>query len=195
MNWTAQQAAIKAAVVAALGVSASQVRWQHEADAATWAPFPSVLLSLRNPRGLGIDQVRYDYDAQAEALIPTYEGPREVTVEIKIESDSQVPGADAVGQLSSQLRTRLRWHRIRAELDTAELGLSTIGQTVQADYRSDGRMVSAAVTEVLLLAAETESDTVSSGIYFDTVEVESETLNGPDGEPLPEQENLTIPEE
>src|SRR5688500_4378618 len=129
MNWPTLQAAIKAAIVSALGVTDSQVRWRDEASAATWGAFPSIRLALQDPRAIGIDQVSYAYDADADEYQPTHEGNREITIEVRIESDSQAPGADAVGYLASRMRTRIRWQSIQTALSEAGLAVSLCGPT------------------------------------------------------------------
>src|SRR5687768_850549 len=175
MNWPTLQAAIKTAMVSALGVDATQVRWSNEANAATWGAFPTIRLALKNPRAVGIDQISYSYDADADEYQPTHEGNREFTIQVRLESDSQSPGADAVGYLASRMRTRIRWQSIQTALSDAGLAVSLCGPTQQIDYRSDGRMMSASITELVLLATESDRDTLSTGDYFETIAVSSES--------------------
>lgn len=191
MNFATLQAAMKAAIVSASGIASTRVRWAHESAAATWIAYPCAVLQLKHPRAVGVDQIVYTYDGGEDTLYPTHEGPREMLLEVKIETDTQVPGSDVM-QIASDLVTRIRRESVRSAMLTAGLALATIEPVVYAGYRSDDRMLSAAVVEMRLLAAETDRDSLSTGDYITDVSGVSETLYGPDGAALPE-ESFEVP--
>lgn len=169
MNWGAMQEAMRVAVCAAVGCPLEQCHWVHARPAAAWINFPMVQLQLRSPRTVGVDETRYR--TVEDRYQESQEGPREFILEIRIETETQVPGIDT-WQLSSQMRARLRKPSILAVFQNAGMGIGAIAQTNYAGYQSDSRMISASITEVTMLAAETDSDTLSSSDYFSHVDLE-----------------------
>ena len=169
MNWAAIQAAIKVAVVSALGVEERLVQWTNTAGAAQWRQPVRVDLTLRAPRAIGVDEARREYDAGSDSLQWEQTGPRVFTVQVKLEAETQSPGSETVGAMASTFRTRLQRKSILAALRTAGVALSSIGVTTDADYKADGRMVSASITDVVWLAAESDQDPTASGDYIGKV--------------------------
>jgi hypothetical protein len=192
MNWATIREAIRQAVVSASGLSdTAAVQWRGTCIAGGWRPDPHVDLVLKQVAGLGVDEARAS--VQSGNLVTTLTGNRTLSVSIRVESQSQADGVESVGAIAGRIRTRLRRLGILTALKDADLALVEIQPVQNLDFASQGRFVSLAVLDVLLSSVENDTDTTpESADWFDTVLLSSDTLDGVDGLPLPEQVDETI---
>ena len=180
MIFAAIREALRLAVVSALDVPDTDVYWKgtnaanswHSWDPAAGRPPVRVELRLQLVQASGIDEVRQHYDSGSGMRTEELCGNRELTVSVRIESESQADGEDAVGQLASYLRTRLRRPTILAALQAAGLGLADILPTVTADYVDQDRDLSVSVTDLLVLAAESDKAAPTGTGWIEKVAVE-----------------------
>lgn len=196
MNWARTQEAIRVLVSEAARIPLERVQWQDTAQAGTWRAYPCVDLVLKNPLAVGTDSfVRVDSRTDDAPLEIQQVGARTFSVEVRIETTNQTPGAESVGQLAGDLRSRLNWPALRERLsDSGSVAIARVQATLDANFNSDDRTHSLSITSVLFNAAENLLDTSDSGDYFDSLEVTSETLDHADG-PAPVQIHLIIPQE
>jgi hypothetical protein len=166
MNWATIKEAIRQAVVSATGIPEQRVQWMNNPAAGVWRDSPLVDLVLRSPRALGVDETRRVYNSEDDKQDVTLEGPRQFTVSVRIEAESQLDAEESVGQLASDFRTRLRRPAILAALRAVEVALVEIAATVDADFEADGRAVSLSVTDVVFSSAEMDTDTTNPGDYI-----------------------------
>ncbi len=205
MNWQAIQNYVRQAVSAALNCPLNNVWWEGEPEAGAYLPVLNlpifgnpeheefaVHLKLLSVDALGIDFLEPGIAETAEPNDVLY-GNRTFRVQVKIICDNQRPGKESVGSLSARLRSRLRFATARDLLRDGQLAISDILPTFNADVWADDRQSSVGITEILMLAAEADTDTMSDGGYFDHVEVASETLIDPSGDPAVPQIELEIP--
>lgn len=169
MNWPAIQEAIRLTVAAAVGVNEAQVQWENTDRAGGWNTSPWVDLVLRSPQSVGVDEARRKYNQNTDLVTTTIEGPRKFRVTVKIWSENQTPGAESVGQLAGNLRTRIRRVGNLEALRAVNVSLEGLDPTVDADVNKDGRMVSLSTTDVVLWTSETETDPTAPTDYIQRV--------------------------
>lgn len=191
MDWGALQDACVAAVQGATGLTS--VRFGGESSA--WRNDVYVDLSLRSPVALGIDEYRTDYAATDPDDVAAVCGIRTFVLSVRIEAVDHIDGADSPGHYAGLLRTRLRRPTILAALAAAGIALARIEKTVEQSFVAEDRAYSLSVTDVLVSVAETDPDTTADpSDYIESVTVDSDTLDDPDGEPHDPQVDLEIPE-
>lgn len=179
MNFAAIREAIRVAVRDATGAPDSDVSWAGTVGQSAWQNIPaasgrppmSVELKITSVEASGIDEVRYHYDSGTDTRTEELCGNREITVSVKIESDSQDDGEESPGQLASYLRARLRRPSALRALQAAGLGLAEIHATTNVDYVDQDRMLSVSVTDLLFNAAESDVSAPSSTGWIDSVKV------------------------
>lgn len=171
MNWADIKEAIRQAGILATGLDEGVVQWEQTAEAGVWMESPWLELRLKTPGAIGVDEYRHTYDSDTDSLVHTQEGVRTFVVSFRLHSESQDPGETALGQLASNLRTRLRRPGVKALLLAEDVALARIEPTVDADYEGDGRRVSLSITDVVFSGAETDTDTDNAGDYIHTVEM------------------------
>lgn len=179
MNWGTIKEAIRQAVISATELEDGRVQWVNNPSAGTWRNSPLVDLVLGVPQAVGVDEIRSVYDEEADKLVRTVEGPRQFMVSVRIEAESQLDTEESVGQLASDLRTRMRRPSLLAALRLAGVSLARMEPTIGQDFLADDRMVSLSITDMLFLSAETDTDTTDPGDYIQTAEVSSESLGVP----------------
>lgn len=167
------RSAIRAAVVSATGLAASRVYWGDTKEECAMRLSPSVKLKLRSPQDVGWDEVRYEFDEEEDKLVPMQCGQRRFVVTVSVEAQDQTDGREAVGALSSTLRTRLQRPSVREALRTSGIALSDVLTTQEHDYSAEDRRVSVGVTDVVFLAAENDVDTSDPGDYISNAELTS----------------------
>lgn len=187
--WATAEAAIKSAVQDASGVT--DVAWRHEPSKMRG----KITINLeRSPMTVvGSDERRRAYDA-ADGLVATQVSARQFRVVLRCESDKGTPSdttyvdsADILGLL----QTRIRRPSIIADLRAASMALSSVGPATRVEYRSDGRAISAAVVELVLLIHDADVD--GSDDWFNSVEATSDTLDHATGTPGPLQPIIEAP--
>lgn len=186
MDWPTLREAIRDAVVAATGLPDTDVFWQGSREATGWHSYPSAdgrppataELSLRQLGGFGgWDEVRKTYSAtptpnRTVALV----GNRKLQLGVRIESQRQDDGQDAVGALSGLLRTRILRPSILDALRAAGLAVSTVRDTIERDFEDlHDRVISVGITEIVIFAAENDADAPEQGEgWIEGVRVASE---------------------
>lgn len=159
MDFAAIQTAVQNAVVTATGLDPADVWWQGTPESTGWRQFARCELRLSGLVGSGIDEVRKTYtDGPNPSRSVALVGNRKFTVSVRIESDEQSPGRNAI-HYAALLRTRIRRPDVLEALRVAGVSLGRILASTEADYVRDGRLVSLVITDVLLLAAEIDPDT------------------------------------
>lgn len=152
-----------------------EVDWENKADAGARWDFAGFTVSLRLGEVVarGDDETRYEYDPDTDRNVPTYSGYRSFTVRVTVKALTQADDAEAVGELSSRLRTRMRADRVLALLEAANVAFVGVERTVNMDdLEINGRAMSIAVTDVRFGTTETWTDTdESSGHYIKRVEL------------------------
>lgn len=193
MDFAAIQEAIRAQIKTCLGITVdTDCVWTKTAKGGTWKNSPRCLLSVRGLTPLGWDENRTAYDVGTDKLVATRVGNRLFTILVRVEVDNQTPGADAY-TLQSRLHTRLQRPTVLAALRAVNVALVNLGPAVDAEYRVDGRDVSAWAQEIRFSTVEQEVDAQSSGDYIKHVDLSSDTLKGADGEDLPDQMDKIVP--
>ncbi len=187
ISWKTKKAALRAAIAKALKLDRADtaveladgtfkntkleaVQWENEPAASRGTQDVWVDLRLGSVVPISQDEVRYDFDADTDRLLPTYGGHRRFSVTVIIGTDSQVD-YEAVGDIASRLRTRLRRPDVLAGLWEADIGFSYFGQTINADYMDEGRMYSQSITELFFETNEVdEPEEDDTGDYVAAVE-------------------------
>lgn len=140
--------AIKAAVTAAAGLEAHQVRWAGSNEVNAWAAFPTVDLDVVASVGIGVDETRVD-TSPVDSIDLRQAGNREITIQIKVETDRQiVPPALTAAEVADRIRTRLRRESTREILRPAGVALVRFEGEASADFVQDDREFSASIISV-----------------------------------------------
>lgn len=192
MSWSSQQEAIRLAFASALGLpdrtgadgstTVQEVSWVGTSSAGMqWATNGvQATLELTQVRNMDDDEVREAYDEDLDALVQAYGGRRNITVRLKITSDSQDPGQAAPGELAGKARTRLRRGTTIETLNDEGVSLVKIHPTMEVDRIDvNGRLQSAAVVDFVFGTVEWWLDT-ENGDYFEGVSGSGD-LTYPDG--------------
>lgn len=180
MNLEAQMNAIVSAISAASGIPASRVAWAEEAKGGRFRSSPWVDLTLSGPLRRGWDELRGEYDEDADTVVRALVGPRELRIDVRIESTSGKPGQTA-HQWASTLATRLQRESVLELLSEGGLALATIGPSTNAIYNSDDRKISVVVFEIVFNALENDRDDTDSGERVEHFIFQSDSLTHPDG--------------
>lgn len=194
MDLAVMQEAIRQAVLTCTELDDERVQWVNTAIAGTWRAWPCADLVLSGPIRRGYDSRVREYDSGPDAVTTTQYGARELNVSVRIETENQEPGSSA-HVYAGMLQTRLQRVSVRDALHAAGLALATNQKPVTMDFKSDDRMISLCVLDLVFNAAEVDVDTTASGDFIEQVTLESDTLDEPDGDPSPIQIDLTVPEE
>lgn len=144
-----------------------------------------VLLSWVSNTSVGIDDLRWEItDDPIPALnaTATVSGCRRLALQVSIENLDQRPATHAQA-LCEKLRARTRLPSSLALIKAMELGLVSVGDVRQADYKVDQHWVSRALVEFRFNASSFEADIAVTSI--ETVEVTSQ-FEDVDGTVLPD---------
>lgn len=134
------------------------------------------------PVGEATDEERWGYTPDADPLQEmrvTLSGPRELRLQISVQSQDQRPGHTARA-LADEARARLQFPSSRDLLAAQGLAFVRVSPVTQADYRVDGRWISRAVIELQLNGASAVEDTASRTSYIATASVTA-SVRRPDG--------------
>lgn len=195
--------AIRTAVANATGLDIVRVQWVGTPESGQWRPWPCVDLVFRRPVKLGWDNhIRTFVPTDPEdpegagVLTRTIAGPRTFTVEIRVETDNQDGGAEAMTYVT-RLQTRLQRPAIGGSLSAAGVNVATIADGVDADITVDDRVVSLSVLDVVFNAVENDVDTTEVGDYAESFRFETtpDLLRAPGGTAAEHQVTVTVPEE
>lgn len=141
-----------------------------------------VLLSWVSSTGVGTDQTRWVYAANADPLLemtPTVEGPRFAVLQLSILTQDQRAGYTS-RQLAERARTRLLWPSSLAALSAVNLALAGSPEVVKADFTRDHHVVSRSILEIKLNASAAEADTAGRNAYIARVQ-STVVFSRPDG--------------
>lgn len=186
MSLDAIQTALVAWVIALTGVEAPFVGFKDDARANVVTKGTSVDLSWVSDVGVGQDEIRYEEDDAAAIpdpnLTPVQMGNRLMVLQVGIETWDQRATVNA-HTLANRLRGRVKLPSSLAALAAANVALVDIGGAINANYNSDGRIVSRRVIEIRLNATSTERGTTADQIgSIESVEVTSDKITDSTGD-------------
>lgn len=151
-----------------------EVEWEGKAAAGMGFDYAGFVVRLRLGEVVarGDDETRYEYDPDTDRNVPTYNGYRLFTVRVTVQALNQEDANEAVGELSSRLRTRIRSDRAHAFLEAANVALVGVKRTTNMDdLEINGRSMSVGVTDVQFGTTESWTDVDPSvGDYIAKVE-------------------------
>jgi hypothetical protein len=166
------------------------------ADAVvSWADAPAmrpngteVLINAPAIRGLGMDDVRREFDAGATdplvESVPIIEGQRVITVSLQVTTFDQTAGFTARSVLETA-RTMCLAPSVEALLEAANMSLVSFGDVVYAPYKLQGRMWSRYVLDLRLGATARLVDTAGATSTIERVGITAQ-LQNPDGTSRPD---------
>jgi len=183
MNWPVMRPALAAAVRAATGLPANNVVWKGTKEEAGWSPGGIVAkLSVSNIRSVGNDEERrVKYDAQTNTRTLTLSGARQFsfTVRIELQDESDTALRDVY---ADRMRVRVWRESVAKPLRAAGISVADIRPTVSVDgIRAQNRVLSVAVIEFLMNAAENDVDTTPGSAEWIAEVKSTGTLERPDG--------------
>jgi hypothetical protein len=158
-----------------LAVSAAQA--EEAADLAQWAEkkrrytdttqMADLLLRVVAVSSIGEDERRYEEnnpEAPDDQLLERIVGNRRLSLEVRVDhlDHDEEAGAWAIGMLE-RIRARLKFQSSIAELQAANLAVSSTGTTVDASLDWDGHRMNSATMEVVLNAVVDILDDVPTG--------------------------------
>lgn len=196
MDLAAIKDAIRTAVANATEIPLANIQWVATAESGIWRAWPCVDLVFRAPTKLGWDNHLRAYDEATDKLTRTIAGPRTFRVEVRVETDRQDGGYEAMTYIM-RLQTRLQRPAIRGSLADVGVNVATLGPGVDADITVDDRVVSLSVLDVVFNTVENDVDTTEVGDYAESLRFEStpDKLRDPDGTAAEHQVTVTVPEE
>jgi hypothetical protein len=188
MTWAAAQEAIRLVVAEASGLADYAgadgatyhgVEWADRAGAATWEAPVNIELELGVVMPHGRTETRRAPDINGE-WVETVNSTVTMVVRIRVKSNSQEPGEDAVGYVAGRIRARIRSEVCRGILRNA--GVAFIDQlaTINASFRNqEARMDSYCITDMRFGYTEqyTQEGLGLGGDYIARAEGEA-TLSG-----------------
>lgn len=145
MDWLAIQSFLRNWFVTATGLPAANVGWadqNRERD-----KYPYATLNIITDGARGQDELTYEWDAGAEALIEHVEGIREFTVSLKVETLSQHPNQNARFYLT---KARTSVSRSTDAFSAAGLAVINVMDAKQFDTRHALGMTSVGVMDLRL---------------------------------------------
>jgi hypothetical protein len=161
------------------------VQWENErgASRSTKGVWADLRLGVIVP--ISQDETRYEYDPDTDLNLPTYGGFRRFSVMVIIATDDQ-EDYEAVGEVAGRLRTRIHRPEALALLEAANIGYTSLGQTMNVDYPGDdGVMYSQSMTEIMFETSEAdEPEADQDGSYIGEVLGDGDLYVGVDGEPI-----------
>lgn len=183
MDWATLQPALRSAVSNALGITTI---WADQN--APRPAYPFAVLSIVAEAPVGVDEVRYsDGDAGGGKLSATVNGLRTFTLSCRVHTLSQQPTASA-RYYAGLWRLALRKPSVRAALRAAGMAVvEVLALQTLPTQTAEEQLVSGALIDVRLSAAESASDTAED--WIERVELAGSTgpvdidgtfgLNGP----------------
>jgi len=131
MNFAGYQTALVEAVQTAAADADLDVSWDERESG--WRSPSHVKLSVVSIVRLGRDETRRE-ESGADDLQERIYGPRRLTIQLMIETDDADLSSSS-WELADRIAAGLRREDVRALLDAAELGVSTIGTARPLSYR------------------------------------------------------------
>jgi hypothetical protein len=173
--WATVDAAVKAAVTTASGVTNARWKWEPSAVRAKQA----IDLKRTPVARLGTDERRYV--DEGDERIGVQVGQRSFSVEVRCTSDKGSPSDTTPldsADILSLLMTRIWRPSILDALRMAGVAVSTIGQIVRSDFKVEGREYGLSIVTVTFLVADVDSD--SDDYWIETANG-TFTVTTPDG--------------
>lgn len=185
MDFVVIESGLPAWVQLLTGIAVGVITWENAPRSAHEGA--RVLLSWVETHGVGIDEQRWDFDAEAlplEQMVPAVHGVRSAVLQVLVEVHEQRPGHTARAVLEG-MRTRMRMQGSLDALRAIGLGLAdTPGNVVKLDAPSGGRIISRAALDVRFNATDSVTDDGGKTSYIDSVETVTD-VRRPDGTALP----------
>jgi hypothetical protein len=134
---------------------------------------------VRDVTPVGLDELRSEYDPDAEVEDDTYEpelggitytqtGQRSLVLEVRVECDTPF----TAWPFAERVRDRIDLPSTEAALEALGLAVARCGRARDMTYASEGRMLSVAVLEIWLNAASGETEGPVTTIEDFTAEIE-----------------------
>lgn len=187
MDLATVEPALIAAVATATGIVPACVVFEN-APRPMSADGRLAILSWVSRESVGIDETGWDFEAAADPLdemTPTVSGSRVAVLQIGVEIVGDQRSGHSAAAIVERARTRIRWPRILDALAAVKVAVAVVGPATQADYPSDGRMVSRSLFELRLNANAVETDAAGRTSYIASVTA-SGTVLDVDGTALPD---------
>lgn len=162
IDWITIKPALRDTVVTLMGIAPEQVRWKDEPEGSTWMNFPTVLLSVRDLVGVGVEEERRT-DPVAPATDPqevVTAGQKHFTLSVRVESDTaDIADPNQAGSFGETLKTRFARattvERLRGICSLAEYMSTKSFEYVDAS----GRAISCYVFDLLCATVDNDVDT------------------------------------
>jgi hypothetical protein len=181
MGWAEKQEAVRLAIAGGLKLpdaatiggkrTYKRVEWNGRDSANRWSQGgPTADLRLGAIRTKGQVERRYTFaqgaTAELSTLRPTYGRSVVFTVSVLVEVDSQDPGDASAGTVTGRLRTRIQRDDILELLQAFDVAFVDIASTTDADYVSEGRVISASVVDIRFGTTEEDVDEDGPGNWI-----------------------------
>lgn len=167
------------------GTDSEAVQWENERGNSrhTRGVWADLRLGVIVP--ISQDETRYEYDPDTDLNLPTYGGHRRFSLMVIVATDDQ-EDYEAVGEVAGRMRTRIMRPEVLDMLNAANLGLTSVGQTLNVDYQGeDGVMYSQSMTEIVFETSEAdEPEADQDGSYVGQVLGDGDLHVGVDGDPI-----------
>lgn len=183
MDWATMRPALLAVVQSATGLTdPGACAWKGSKDAVGRRPPVVANLSCSGAGGVGVDEQRGVFDGGTQMKDITISGSRTFSLTVRIETQEQTDSGIA-SVFADRLRARIRRDSVYSQLSAVGLAVADIVKTQTIDnVIVDGRVLSVAVVEILLNAAENDrDDSAGSGNWINRVTGASQYLTNPDG--------------
>lgn len=192
IDWINIKGVITTLIADISGLGPTGVKWQDEAEGGMWVVDPAVFLRISSVVGIGVEEERRSESLGNDQVVDLV-GQRQFTLSIRAESFEQnIASPRHASTVIENIKTRL----IRTSTIEQYSGIFSIRDYMDAkwfNYTNQGRQVSAYVFDLICLTVNSDIDnTLGAGSWINEVLVRSNTINGVDGLPLPEQINLDI---
>ena len=156
--WTVIKQEIASVVAILGGLAPAQVIWRDEAQGGKWMQEPTVLLSIRALDAQGIEEERLAFVSATAAQTVTVCSQRPFVLTIRAESFEQSISSDKDASNVIDKIRRFRRESVR-ELITS-FAIETYQPIQRLVYKSDGRMVSAAILDIRCRTCDNDIDTL-----------------------------------
>jgi hypothetical protein len=149
---------------------------QMRHESGGWQGKPRALFHFQNSRGVGVDELRFELNADLETgtdYVPVVSGNRQVNLTILVQSRDQTPGQQAQHYLE-KLRTSLRKPSVQTLFRDAGLAFASVEGVINQDRWLDDRMESEALMDIFFNAIAVDRDSEEADSYVAQVEVAAE---------------------
>lgn len=178
--------AMAEAVTVMAGLPPGSVVWAGDLQATSVVVGTRAVLTANSVKTLGRDEERRKDDPvnPLNDQVVSRCGQRNFTWSIKLESQTQLPGA-TVRVLADRVRVRLFRPSVLAILNAAGMSVADILATNESDYLIGGRSASWANIDLLMNAVENDTDdTVGTGDWIGDAQISGTVHDGSTSVPV-----------